>query len=119
MSIIQAVAHWEKQRIYETQNTVRLKRFYSNITHWELLLSVYERAGDPEMGITDYVESLKSTRVTRLTIYNFIKDRISDGDFVVIPSVKRSKKSLALSDELKQELECYMMANWQFSQSIQ
>jgi hypothetical protein len=46
-------------------------------------------------------------RTTRLTIQNFIKDRIQEGSLVVTASNKKSRKTLALGEQLKSELEEY------------
>lgn len=111
MQTIRELLNQEKQKISFIQGTKRLKRFCTNIVYWELLLLLHDKSGDPELGINDYIDTLQSTRLTRLTISNFIKDRISDGDLLVAPSVKKSKKALALSDELEAELKQLMMMN--------
>lgn len=101
----------ERKRLESVKSSNRLKRCSTNITHWELLLLIYELDGDPQYGINDYIDALTTLRATRLTIQNFIKDRIEDGDFEVAPSIKRSKKTLVLSDELRVELEKYLVDN--------
>ena len=111
MHSIKELLNQEKRRINFIQGTKRLRRFCTNIVYWELLLLLHENSGDPELGINDYIDALQCTRLTRLTVSNFIKDRISDGDLLVVPSVKKSKKALALSDELEAELKQLMMMN--------
>ena len=45
---------------------------------------------------------------SQMTIYNFIKDRIEDGSFVLLPSQKKSRKALGLSAELEVALNAYL-----------
>lgn len=111
MQNIKELLNQEKRKIEFIQVSKRLKRFCTHITYWELLLLLHENSGDPELGINDYIDTLQSTRLTRLTISNFIKDRISDGDLLIRPAVKKSKKALALSHELEAELKQLMMMN--------
>ena len=45
---------------------------------------------------------------SQMTVYNFIKDRIEDGSFVLLPSLKKSRKALGLSAELQIALNDYL-----------
>lgn len=85
----------------------RLWKFSSDVTYWELLLVIYKHKGNPEFGITDYIDQLKTRRQSLLTIRNFIRDRIADADFLIVPAFKKSRKALTLNDPLRRELEQY------------
>jgi len=118
MHNIKELLNQEKRRIKFIQGTKRLRRFCTHIVYWELLLLLYENSGDPELGINDYIDTLQSTRLTRLTVSNFLKDRINDGDLIVVPSVKKSKKALALSEELEAELKHLMVMNLPYAHML-
>jgi hypothetical protein len=68
---------------------------------------IYELEANGDYGINDYIDRLKTLRTARLTIQNFIKDRLQEGSLIVTKSNKKSRKTLALSDELRNELEDY------------
>ncbi|MCR9140511.1 MAG: hypothetical protein NXI27_31470 [Alphaproteobacteria bacterium] len=89
----------------------RLWKFSSDVTYWELLLVIYKHKGNPEFGITDYIDQLKTRRQSLLTIRNFIRDRIADADFLIVPAVKKSRKALTLNDPLRRELEQYFFGS--------
>ena len=118
MNTISQISNLEKHRLHSLQTSIRLRRFSLNITHWELLLLIYELDGDPEYGINDYIDNLNTMRSTRLTIQNFIKDRIQEGDLLIAPSLKKSKKTLTLAPELKSELEAYVVSSWKYSSEL-
>ncbi|WP_146200054.1 hypothetical protein [Roseicyclus mahoneyensis] len=87
-----------------------LRPFLQRLETWELLLIVHMLSGDGRYGIEDYLENLQTLKCTRLTMRNFIRDRIAEGTFLVTKGDKKSRKSLALSDELQRELEeCFGM----------
>ncbi len=98
----------EFARIRRLAETRYLRIFAANLTYWELLVTIYALDGDPEHGISDYIDRLCSLRRTRLTVQNFIKDRIEDGAFLVVPSTKKSRKTLVLNNALKTEFEAFL-----------
>lgn len=100
----------ELERIQRLANTRYLRIFAANLTYWELLITIHALDGDPEYGISDYIDKLCSLRRTRLTVQNFIKDRIEDGAFSIVPSSKKSRKTLVLSKALQAEFEEF--ADW-------
>lgn len=97
----------ELERVRFLQDTLYLRHFASRSSTWELLLVVCALDGDGDFGINDYIDNLKTMRTTRLTIQNFIKDRIEEGSLVVANSNKKSRKTLQLSSKLRSELEDY------------
>ena len=96
-------------------NTVRsithkdkLSKFYRSQTRWELLLLVRSLQDTEEVGIWSYIEMLQTRTESHMTMYQFIKDRIADGSFIVEESGKKSRKVVKLSDDLDQELTAYL-----------
>ena len=97
----------ELERVRLLHDTAFLRHFVLRSITWELLMVIYHLEGVGSYGINDYIDQLKTMRTTRLTIQNFIKHRIQEGSLIVIESNKKSRKTLALSPGLKQELEQY------------
>ena len=87
-----------------------LTDFSKSIVKWELLLLVAKLNGNTEYGIWNYIDSLKTRTENSMTIYTFIKSRIENGSFVVVPGEKKSRKTLALSPQLREELMTYLAA---------
>ena len=87
-----------------------LADFSKSIVKWELLLLVAKLNGNTEYGIWNYIDSLKTRTENSMTIYTFIKSRIENGSFVVVPGEKKSRKTLALSPQLREELMTYLAA---------
>ena len=104
----------ELKRIRYINGTHFLKKFSSNMSHWELLMIIYNLNGNPSYGINDYIDKLLTIRNTRLTLQNFIKDRVSDGSLIVVKSAKKSRKTLFLSALLTDELKNFI--EWQLSE---
>ena len=98
----------EFERIRRLAESRYLRIFAANLTYWELLVTIHALDGDPEHGISDYIDRLCSLRRTRLTVQNFIKDRIEDGAFSTVPSNKKSRKTLVLNNALKAEFEAFL-----------
>lgn len=86
----------------------KLFRFFRSQTRWELLLLVAVNKGNEEIGIWNYIDMLATRSESQMTIYNFIKDRIEDGSFVLLPSLKKSRKALGLSAELEIALNTHL-----------
>lgn len=100
-------AAMELGRIRETNKSKTLRSFFQRVETWELLLIVYALEGDGAYGIEDYLDRLQTLKFTRLTMRNFIKDRIGEGTFSAVHGEKKSRKSLILSDALRADLEAY------------
>lgn len=86
----------------------RISRFFRSQSKWELLLLVAANKGGEEFGIWGYIDMLMTRTESQMTIYNFIKDRIDDGSFLLIPGRKKSRKVLGLSPELEAALDEYL-----------
>lgn len=99
----------ELERVRLLHETQYLRHFVSRSITWELLLVIYELEGIGDYGINDYIDQLKTMRTTRLTIQNFIKDRINERSLIVTTSNKKSRKTLLLSQKLRDELEAYFV----------
>jgi hypothetical protein len=97
----------ELERIRFLNGTAFLRHFASRNATWELLWIILELEANGDYGISDYIDRLKTLRTTRLTIQNFIKDRLQEGSLIVTESNKKSRKTLALSEALKIELKDY------------
>lgn len=102
----------EERRRHLIQGSVYVKHFCTNLTHWELLLLVHKLDGDPKYGLNDYIDSLRTLSQTRLTIQTFLKQAIKLGLFEVVPSEKKSRKTLSLSPALAAELEVVLDQIW-------
>ena len=81
------------------------KSWLQKIYFHELLLIIGELDGDPRYGITDYFEMLKTRNCTTKTLSTFLNDRIADGDLVLVPSLKQSRRTYKLKPELKEICE--------------
>lgn len=98
----------ELERIAQKHHSKLLKYFSSAPAVWEFLLIVYKLDGNPNYGISDYISKLQTSRKTRLTMAQFVKDRIADGHLIISPSAKKSRKTLTLSDDRRKELEDHL-----------
>ena len=99
--------NWFKNR---RDNVLKLydllpKSWLQKIYFYELLLIIGELDGDPRYGITDYFEMLKTRNCTTKTLSTFLNDRIADGDLVMVPSLKQSRRTYKLKPELKEICE--------------
>jgi hypothetical protein len=99
--------NWFKNR---RDNVLKLydllpKSWLQKIYFYELLLIIGELDGDPRYGITDYFERLKTRNCTTKTLSTFLNDRIADGDLVLVPSLKQSRRTYKLKPELKEICE--------------
>ena len=99
--------NWFKNR---RDNVLKLydllpKSWLQKIYFYELLLIIGELDGDPRYGITDYFEMLKTRNCTTKTLSTFLNDRIADGDLVLVPSLKQSRRTYKLKPELKEICE--------------
>jgi hypothetical protein len=90
----------------------KISRFFRSQSKWELLLLVAANKGNEEIGIWNYIDMLATRTESQMTIYNFIKDRIEDGSFVLLPSQKKSRKALGLSPELEASLNTYLLERY-------
>ena len=102
----------ETERSHAIQSSEALNAFASSPAYWELLLVIYKLDGDPSFGVNDYVDLLTAREVTRLTVLNFIKVQIKAGRLQLAPSLKRSRKTLVLSEALKAELLTFWEKCW-------
>ena len=112
MPQLEAFIHFEERRLDLIRGSVQLKQFCTNSTHWELLLLIHKLDGDPKYGLNDYIDNLRTLSQTRLTIQTFIKQMINQGLFEVVPSEKKSRKTLVLSQALAEELEATLVQIW-------
>ena len=99
--------NWFKNR---RDNVLKLydllpKSWLQKIYFYELLLIIGELDGDPRYSITDYFEMLKTRNCTTKTLSTFLNDRIADGDLVLVPSLKQSRRTYKLKPELKEICE--------------
>ena len=95
----------ELSRIRLVGSSKLLRPFAQRLESWELLLVVYMLSGDGRYGIEDYLDQLQTLKCTRLTMRKFVRDRVADGAFLIVDADKKSRKALALSEELQREFE--------------
>lgn len=112
MTQLAAFIELEERRLNLIRGSVHVKHFCTNLTHWELMLLIHKLNGDPKYGLNDYIDNLRTMSQTRLTIQTFIKETIKLGYFEVVPSEKKSRKTLALSTALATELETILGQIW-------
>ena len=112
MTQLETLVQFEDRRLHLIRGTVHVKHFCTNVTHWELLLLLHKLDGDPKYGLNDYIDNLSTLTQTRLTIQTFIKQTIKQGLFEVVPSEKKSRKTLVLSSALTEELETTLAQIW-------
>ena len=93
----------------------KLSRFFRSQSRWELLLLVANGTPEDEVGIWNYIDMLATRTESQMTIYHFIKDRIDDGSFILISGRKRSRKVIALSDEMRNALALYLTNRYRHS----
>ena len=74
---------------------------------WELLMIIGQLEGNTGFGINNYIDKMETRKVTRLTVQRFIKSRIMEGDLIEIKGIKKSKKTLVLSQNLMNTLDVY------------
>ena len=101
----ESVIALELSRVRFIGSSKMLRPFVQRLETWEFLLIVYALSGDGRYGIEDYLDQLQTLKCTRLTMRNFVRDRIAEGALVVVNADKKSRKSLAISEELGRELE--------------
>lgn len=97
----------ELHRIRATSRSKILRPFFQRVETWELLLIIRDLEGDGSYGIEDYLDRLQTLKFTRITMRNFIKDRIAEASLIAVVGDKKSRKSLVLSDELRSNLDAY------------
>ena len=112
MDVIKQMIAVETERAQAIQSSEALHTFARNPTYWELLLTIYKLDGDPNFGVNDYVDLLTVREVTSLTVLNFMKAQIKAGHLQLTPSLKRSRKTLIVSDALKVELLSFCEKYW-------
>ena len=112
MDVIKQMIAVETERTRAIQSSEALQAFASTPTYWELLLTIYKLDGDPNFGVNDYVDLLTVQELTRLTVLNFMKAQLKAGHLQLAPSLKRSRKTLILSDALKVELLTFCEKYW-------
>jgi hypothetical protein len=103
---------WELRITRSITQRDRLARFFKSQSRWELLLLVASRNEDDDIGIWNYIDMLATRTESQMTIYNFIKDRIDDGSFILVSGRKKSRKVIALSVDLRVALDQYLMIRY-------
>jgi hypothetical protein len=83
--------------------------FMKNMSKWELLLTIADLDGSPEYGIWNYIEMINTKTENPMTLYAFLKLKIDEGSLLITKSEKKSRKSLILSEELRMELNKFML----------
>ena len=99
---------WAKENWFKSQleDLIKLyellpKSWLQRVYFYELFLIIGDLDGDPQYGITDYFEMLKTRNCTAKTLSTFLNDRIADGDLILVQSLKQSRKTYRLNPKLK------------------
>lgn len=98
----------ELGRIRFCVQTRTLRPFTKQPEYWELLLLLAQLDGDPSCGIEQCLDRLQTMQVSRITIRNFIKDRLADGSFISQVGQKKSSRQLLLHPDLRSDLSAYL-----------
>lgn len=98
----------ELERIARLSDYPLLKKFMFDISKWELLLHVCVnfKSGN-SVGITEYYDLLQNRTKSRLTLTNFLRDRVVDGTFDVL--IRDGRKNLAPSQDILAELSRFLL----------
>ena len=107
-----STAKWARENWFKNKRTNLIKfhellpkSWLQRIYFFELFLIIGDLDGNPQYGITDYFEMLKTRNCTTKTLSTFLNDRIADGDLMLVQSLKKSRKTYRLSSELKKICE--------------
>lgn len=100
----------EMDRIRYCVRQRNLRAFSKQPEYWELLLLLAQLEGDPTCGIEKCLDQLQTMQVSRITIRNFIKDRLADGSFISRVGQKKSSRQLLLHPDLCSDLSAYLKA---------
>ena len=103
-----STSKWERENWFKNRRTNLIKfhemlpiSWLQRIYFFELFLIIGDLDGNPQYGITDYFEMIKTRNCTAKTLSTFLNDRIADGDLIVVQSLKKTRKTCRLSSELK------------------
>lgn len=97
----------ELDRLRYLAGTKYLKVFIKYPEYWELMLLIAINENNQEIGIEDYLDSIATMQVNRVTVRNFIKDRVAEGTIMSRQGEKKSRRMLSLSDKVIEELKDY------------
>ncbi|WP_445810450.1 hypothetical protein [Yoonia sp.] len=97
----------ELERLRYLAATKSLKVFIKYPEYWELMLLIAINENNQEIGIEDYLDNIATMQVNRVTVRNFIKDRVAEGTIISRQGEKKSRRMLTLSDKVTEELKDY------------
>ncbi len=66
--------------------------WHEKICFWELLMISGQLEGNTGFGINDYIDKMKTRKVTRLTVQRYIKSRIIEGNLIEFKGTKKVEK---------------------------
>lgn len=90
----------------ETRHRKTLKNMRAYLRHpdyWEVLLLIIKYDGNKEFGIGNYIDQIENRTLSQLTIANFLRDEIANGNLEIIEGDKKSRKTLYISNTLLRE----------------
>jgi hypothetical protein len=97
----------ELDRLRYLAGTKYLKTFIKYPEYWELMLLIAINENNQDIGIEDYLDNIATMQVNRVTVRNFIKDRVAEGSILSRQGEKKSRRMLTLSDKVTEELKDY------------
>lgn len=95
-----------KAFLSETRHKKSLKNMRAYLRHpdyWEALLIIVKYDGNKDYGIGNYIDQIENRTLSQLTIANFLRDEIANGNLVIIEGEKKSRKTLNMSNTLLRE----------------
>jgi hypothetical protein len=98
----------ELHRLHYLGARPKLRPYIKYPEFFELLLLIKMKREEHDMGIEDYLNCIKSKQVNRVTVRNFIRDRVADGSILAQPGKKKSSRILRLNEDLEEELHQYL-----------
>lgn len=90
----------------ETRHRKSLKNMKAYLRHpdyWEVLLLIIKYDGNIDFGIGNYIDKIENRTLSQLTIANFLRDEIANGNLEIIEGEKKSQKTLNISKTLMRE----------------
>ena len=77
-----------------------MRAYLRHPDYWEVLLIIVKYDGNKDYGIGNYIDQIENQTLSQLTIENFLRDEIANGNLVIIEGEKKSRKTLNMSNTL-------------------
>lgn len=85
-----------------------MRAYLRHPDYWEVLLIIVKYDGNKDYGIGNYIDQIENQTLSQLTIENFLRDEIANGNLVIIEGEKKSRKTLNMSNTLLREFLAHL-----------